>query len=167
MKSSVVVSGWLLEWIITKNFLPIYILDHRIPHNKSFFLYRWDICRLSFNQVTVIAVFMYCYFIILFIRSSLFIGLFIRNSINSMIIKVVISVTSVFMPLRTLGWVSLITRQQWLLSKFELCSSKESIKFSLLTTSFLKNVFSTYRDLTFCFSAHIPSFSSDPGFSVK
>ena len=69
-----------------------------------------------------------------------------------------LSVTCVFIPLHTLDWVSWITRQYWRLSEFELCSSKESINFRLLTTSFLKNLCSTSRVLTFCFSAHISFF---------
>ena len=58
-----------------------------IDYDKNYFQYRWGICRLSFNQVTIIVVFMYCCFIVIFIRG----GLFMSDSINSMIIIVVIS----------------------------------------------------------------------------
>ena len=119
-----------VHWIITKNFSPIYILDHRIPYNKNFFLYRWAICRLSFNQVTIIVVFMYCCFV-----------LFISGLLPDFLLVIVLtpwllewlSVTSKFIPLCKLDWVSWMTRQHWRLSKFDLCSSKESIKFCLLT----------------------------------
>ena len=88
------------HWIIARNFSPIYILGHRIAWNKNFFLYRWAICRLSFNQVTIIAVFICCCFSVLFIRGGLFIGVFISIGvfigINSMIIRLVISYTSVY-----------------------------------------------------------------------
>ena len=60
------------HWIITRNFSPIYIPDHRVPYNKNFFLYCWAICRLLFNQVTIIALFIYSCFIVLFIRGGTF-----------------------------------------------------------------------------------------------
>ena len=47
-------------------------------------------------------------------------------------------------PFRTLDWVSSITQQHWWLSKFKLCSTKESIKFWLLTKSCIKNLFSIF-----------------------
>ena len=87
------------HWIITKNFSPIDILEYRIAYNKNFFLYRWAICRLSFNQVTIIVAFIYCCFIVLFRRGGLFIGLWLLEWL---------SVTSVFIPFRTLDWVLLI-----------------------------------------------------------
>ena len=147
------------HWIITRKFSPIYILDHGIAYDKSLIHYHWAICRLSFNQVTIIAVFVYWCFIVLFIRGGSFIDLNISDSINSMIIRVIISYVSVYTT--SLDWVSWITRQDWLLSKFELCSSKGSINICLLTTPFFKNLFSTSCVLRFCFSAYIFSFSLD------
>ena len=114
MKSSVVALGWLLTFtgLFTRNLSPIYILDHRIAYNRNLFLYRWAICRLSFNQVTIIVVSMCCCFIVLFTRGGLCIGFVVGVRINSMIIRVGISYI-MFLPLRTLDWVSWITRQHW------------------------------------------------------
>ena len=84
--------------IITRNFPRIYLLDHWIAYNKNFFLYRWAIRGLSFNQITIIVASMQCCFIILFIRGGLCIGFVISVSINSIIIKirVVINYVSVY-----------------------------------------------------------------------
>ena len=86
------------HWIITRNFSPIYIHGHRIAYNKNFFLYCWAICRLLFNQVIIVVVFLYCCFIVLvlFIKGSLCIGFVISVGINFMIIRVVISFASVY-----------------------------------------------------------------------
>ena len=109
---------------------------------------------------------MYCCFIVLFMRGGLFTGLFISDSINFMITMVVVSYSSVYTTLYIR--LSILNYSTTLMvNKFELCSSKESIKFCLLTTSFLKNLSSTSRHLTFYFSTHISSFSLDSEFSVK
>ena len=168
-----------LSLLITGNFLPIYILVHWIASNNNFFLCRWAICRLSFNQVTTITVVsMYCCFILLFRRGRLYIGFVISViscdiGINSMI-RVVFIYFRVYDTFFIMDWVSWITRQHLWLSKFELCFSKKSFKFCLLIRhfskcyfQFLKMLFSISRVLTFCFSTHISSFSLESRFSVK
>ena len=128
------------RWINARNCSLIYILDHRIAYNKNLFHYHWAICRLLFNQVTIIVVL--CTVFLLFSLWEM-----VCISIFSLVLVVTpwflewLSAMSVFVPLLTLGWLSWISRQQWWLSKFELCSSKESTKFCLLTKLFLKNLF--------------------------
>ena len=80
------------HWIITRNLLPIYIVDYQIASNKNFFTIElFADCRLI---KLISAVLMYCCFIVLSVRGGLFIGLFISDSINSMIIRMVISYIS-------------------------------------------------------------------------
>ena len=62
--------------IIVRNYSFIYILVCRIAYNRNFFLYRWTICRLLFNNVTIIVVPLYCCFIVIFIRGGLYISFF-------------------------------------------------------------------------------------------
>ena len=110
----------------------------------------WAICWLSFNQVTIIVVSIHYCFIVLFIRGGLYTGFVISVSINSMIVVVVISYvsgyTTWYFRLSILNYST--TLMGWL-SKFELCFSKESTKFCLLTTSFLKNLLSISSNFLF------------------
>ena len=106
------------RWIITRNFLPIYIVDYRIASNKNFFTIElFAGCRLI---KLISAVLMYCCFIVRFVKGGL---LLVFSSVIVLTPWLLewLSVTSVIIPLCSLDWVSWMTRQHWWLSKFELC----------------------------------------------
>ena len=68
---------------LRENSLPFTCLIIQSPIITFSFFTAELFCRLSFKQVIIIVGFMYCWFIVLFIRGGLFIHLSISDSINS------------------------------------------------------------------------------------
>ena len=129
MKSSVLAPGWLLIFteLLRETSLPFtyFIIESPIIKTSFFTTELFADCRL----IKLLSWLSLCAVVLLFFlwKVVCILGLSLVLVLTPWLLEW-LSVTSVFTPLPTLDWLFWITRQDWWLSKFELCSSKKSIK---------------------------------------